>query len=190
VPIETEVKIRIDNIEGLRKKLRSLGFKLHARRVFESNTIFDTADKMFRQKGELLRLRRAGRDALITFKGPARDGPHKSREEIEATVSDAGSMQEIFSRLRLEPAFKYEKYRTEYKRPGSSGIVTADETPIGDFLELEGAPDWIDSTARKLGYSPSEYIVKSYGALYFEYCHEHGIEPSHMVFEHRPTAKK
>ena len=184
MPIETEIKIWIDKPAAVRKKLRDLGYEVHAPRVFESNTVLDTVEKQLRSNGELLRLRRSGRAGLVTYKGIAKDGgPHKSREEIETSVSDPDAAQEIFSRLGLEPAFRYEKYRTEYKCRGSSGIVTIDETPIGNFLELEGPASWIDKTAQKLGYAPSDYITKSYGALYFEYCHDQGIEPSNMVFD-------
>lgn len=167
----------------MRKRLRDLGYKLHARRVFESNTMFDTADRQLSARGELLRIRRAGRKTLVTYKGPSQDGPHKSREEIETTAADAGAMEEIFARLGLRPAFRYEKYRTEYSHRGSPGIITVDETPIGDYLEIEGPPQWIDVTAGELGYPRSEYITKSYGALYREYCSEHDIESSDMVFE-------
>ena len=27
------------------------------------------------------------------------------------------------------------------------GVIELDETPAGDFLELEGPPEWIDATA-------------------------------------------
>ena len=155
------------------------------RRVFESNVTFDTADKAFRAKGELLRIRRAGKENRLTYKGPALGGPHKSREEIETTAADAGALQEILQRLGLRESFRYEKYRTEYTRPGNSGIVTADETPIGCYLEIEGESKWIDAAARELGYSPDDYITKSYGGLYVEYCAERGIEPTNMIFPSR-----
>ena len=44
-----------------------------------------------------------------------------------------------------------------------------DETPIGDFLELEGERRAIDRSARLLGYGPADYIARSYGALYMEH---------------------
>jgi len=182
LPIETEIKIRISSVADVRKRLHDLGYRVHARRVFESNVMLDTAEGRLRVKGELLRIRRAGRKTLVTYKGPSQGGPHKRREEIETTADDAVAMQEILARLGLRPVFRYEKYRTEYSRRGRPGIITIDETPLGDYLEIEGAPQWIDATAGQLGYSRSEYITKSYGALYFEYCAEHGIQPSDMVF--------
>jgi adenylate cyclase, class 2 len=183
LPLETEVKIRVSTAGAARKRLRELGYKVHARRVFESNIIIDTADRRLGAKGELLRIRRAGRLTLVTYKGPSQDGPHKIREEIQTTAGDAAAMEEIFARLGLQTVFRYEKYRTEYSRRGAKGIITVDETPIGVYLEIEGEPRWIDASARELGYSRSEYIIKSYGALYREYCGERGIEPSDMVFE-------
>ena len=45
-----------------------------------------------------------------------------------------------------------------------------DETPIGVYLELEGEGAWIDKVALQMGFSPAEYILKSYGTLYREHC--------------------
>jgi adenylate cyclase class 2 len=185
VPVETEVKIRISDIQPVQNKLRELGFQIRAPRVFESNIVFDAVDARLRNNGKLLRVRRAGDESLLTFKGPGKDGPHKSREEIETNVNDADATEQILTRLGFKPGFRYEKYRTEFSRSSGAGIVTMDETPIGNFLEIEGPPEWIDSTARELAYSPSEYITKSYAALYVEYCRERRVEPSNMVFERR-----
>jgi len=63
--------------------------------------------------------------------------------------------------------------------------VLLDETPIGNFLELEGSPTWIDRTARKLGFSVKDYISRSYGYLYLAYCRERRIRPKNMVFKGR-----
>jgi len=192
VPLETEIKLRLENAASIRKRLRKLGFRLHARRVFESNTIFDFPDKRLCEKGELIRIRKVASKALLTYKGPPRSGPHKSREEIETTLADAKTMQDVFKRLELTVVFRYEKYRAEYARPGIRGIVTVDETPIGNFLEIEGPPKWIDSTARELGYARSDYITMSYSDLYLEHCRECGIQPSHMTFSarHRRTPER
>ncbi len=88
----------------------------------------------------------------------------------------------IFERLAYRPVFRYEKFRTEYGQRGSSGIATVDETPIGVYLELEGEPSWIDSTARKLGFAEKDYITASYARLYMEWCQARGIAPADMLF--------
>lgn len=182
MPVETEIKLHISSLAATRRLLRGAGYQIHARRVFESNIVFDFDDRRLRNKGELLRVRSAGREALVTYKGSSQAGPHKSREEIETSAGDAAAIAEIFSRTGLRPVFRYEKYRTEYSRRGSAGIITLDETPIGNFLEIEGPPQWIDATAAKLGFSRDAYITRSYGALYVVYCREHGLEPSDMIF--------
>jgi adenylate cyclase class 2 len=88
----------------------------------------------------------------------------------------------ITERLGFQRAFRYQKYRTEYRLPGSSGLATLDETPIGVYLELEGKPAWIDRTARKLGFQESDYITDSYAGLYLEWCRKHRVRPADMVF--------
>ena len=102
----------------------------------------------------LLRLRQVGGNCLVTWKGPSIPGPHKIRPELETLVGSVEMMDRILRELGYEPVFRYEKYRTEFKQGGGAaeGVVTLDETPIGDFFELEGAPDWIDKTAGLLGF--------------------------------------
>ena len=76
---------------------------------------------------------------------------------------------QILTRLGYQPSFAYEKFRTTFRAAGEEGIVTLDETPIGDFLELEGPGSWIDQTAITLGFGSADYITSSYAALYDEY---------------------
>jgi adenylate cyclase class 2 len=182
LPLETEIKIRIPSVTGIRTRLRTLGFRIHKRRVFESNVILDTPARDLGTRRELIRIRRVGTKSIVTFKGPPKAGPHKSREEIETQVGDPEVLEKIFASLGLRPAFRYEKIRTEYERSGQRGIVTVDETPVGDFLEIEGPPKWIDSTARDLGFARSDYITSSYAELYLQYCREQGIKPAQMIF--------
>ena len=89
-------------------------------------------------------------------------------------------MERIFAGLGFAPVFRYEKYRTEFT--DGEGVVTLDETPIGDYLELEGGEEWIDRVAAKLGYRESDYVTMSYGRLYLEHCNKNQIEPANMVF--------
>jgi adenylate cyclase class 2 len=185
LPLETEIKLKVANLDAIRRRLRYLRYRVHARRIFESNVVFDTTDRQFQSHGELLRVRRAGRNATLTYKGPGKPGRHKSREELETSISDADVVEHVLTRLGCQKTFRYEKFRTEYARPDEPGILTIDETPIGNYVELEGAPDWIDDAARELGFSPSDYVTKSYGTLYLEYCRERGVAPANMLFSRR-----
>lgn len=181
--IETEVKISIDRETSslITGRLHAAGLKVSSGRRFESNTIYDTKGQTLRSGGMLLRLRRSGGCCKLTWKGPAVPGPHKSRPELETTVESCEILDAILLQLGFAPSFHYEKYRTEFAENGI-GVVMLDETPIGDFLELEGPCEWIDKTAARLGFSPSDYILDSYAKLFLATCRRRGVEPADMVF--------
>jgi adenylate cyclase class 2 len=183
MPIETEIKLPVSGLERARAAILSLGYQVHHERAHEWNAVFDSSASDLRGKGQLLRLRRFGGTATLTFKGGSVEGRHKQREEIEVMVSDAGTAALILERLGLGPVFRYEKFRTEYARPGVEGIITVDETPIGNFLEIEGPAGWIDDVAARLGYRESDYIKLSYSALYIQHCESTGTEPCDMLFD-------
>lgn len=179
---EVEIKLPVASAAAGRRLLRAAGFRISKRRVFEVNTVFDTARRRLLRGGTLLRVREAGGRGLLTYKGPATAAKHKSREELETEIADPRMAQAILDRLEFQPVFRYEKFRTEYAKPGDSGHATLDETPIGVFLELEGAPRWIDLTARALGFSAADYITASYGRLYLDACKANRTKPGNMVY--------
>jgi adenylate cyclase class 2 len=181
--VETEIKLGVGSAAATRRLLRRQGFSIEEKRVLERNTIFDTPEGALRMRRNVLRLRQAGRRRIITFKGAPRIGRHKSREEFESAIGDAGVVSAILAGLGYTPVFRYEKYRTVYGRAGEAGSIMLDETPIGDFLELEGPARWIDRTARELGYTRSDYLTSSYGTLYMNYRESHRTAPKHMVFQ-------
>ena len=180
---EIEIKLALRDARSGRKMLRDAGFEVTHKRVFEANTILDTEERGLRAASCLLRVREAGAVATLTYKGVPQAGRHKSREELEVTVSNAAAMQAIAERLGYRRVFRYEKYRTEYEQPGRAGVAMLDETPVGVFLELEGTPAWIDRTARRLGFHESDYLTSSYGRLYLEWCAAHGRIPGDMTFD-------
>jgi adenylate cyclase class 2 len=195
---EVEVKLRISDRQALVRRLRRLK-ATGGTRIHEMNTLYDTPGGALAREGKLLRIRverlapprRTGKrttkarsaasrtTALLTYKGPPQaDGSsgsfhgrrYKIREEHEVRVENVGALVQIVEGLGLQPWFRYEKYRSAYRLPGFSGLVIDfDETPIGDFLELEGSRSAIDRCATLLGFRPANYIVKSYGALFAEH---------------------
>ena len=185
---ETEIKLLAHDRKQLRKRLAQLAFKVFKARHFESNHLFDFPDLRLRKSGCLLRLRFAGGECLLTFKGPPlRTRRYGSRREIETRVEDGALLQEVLKSLGLKSVFVYEKYRTIFaggNRAGLHGspLVAYDETPIGNYLELEGPEKWIDKVATRLGYSPRDYITSTYLALYIQKCREEHRKPGNMVF--------
>ena len=181
--IEIEIKLRLTaDLAKVRHELHELGFRVSKARVHESNILFDNAKRTLRKHGKLIRVRRMGNHAVLTYKGPSGQSKYKKREEIELDMS-GDPIDGIFEHIGYRPVFRYEKFRTEFARPHEDGKVLLDETPIGNFLELEGSTRWIDRTARELGYSVGDYINRSYGYLYLSYCRERRITPKDMVFK-------
>jgi adenylate cyclase class 2 len=181
-PTETEIKLAVPDLRAARKLLRSAGFVVSRRRVLENNVVFDTPGLALRKSSTLLRIRQAGREVTVTYKGKPVPGKHKSREELELSVADAFTMAAVFERLGYSPMFRYEKYRTEYRLERGAGMATLDETPVGTYLELEGSPTWIDRMAQRMGFSEQDYITASYARLYLEWCKKRGETPGNMVF--------
>jgi adenylate cyclase class 2 len=184
VNFEIEIKLRLPaDVSKIRRTLRKLGFRVAEPRTHETNVLFDNPRDPLGKQGKLIRIRRVGRHSLLTYKGPSKSVRYKKRHELEVYVSDAAMAEEIFKKIGYQPVFRYEKFRTEFVEPSKrDGKVLLDETPVGNFLELEGAPRWIGRTARLLGFSDADYITGSYGYLHMVYCRERGIHPKDMLF--------
>jgi len=184
MPVETEVKFRVDDLAGLSRQLEAAGFTMQTPRSFESNVLYDTPDRQMRARTEILRLRSYAGLWVLTHKRLPDSGPgedtHKHRIETETVVSDGDALTQVFRSLGLVPAFRYEKWRAEWQ--DGEGHCVVDETPIGNFAELEGPDDWIDSSAARLGVEPSQYITLSYGRLFDQWRLEHGSAAEDLTF--------
>jgi adenylate cyclase class 2 len=183
--IETEIKFRVDDLTGLSKQLETAGFHLDTPRAFESNVLYDTPDRSMRARTEILRIRDYNGRCLLTHKrlpdiGPGED-KHKHRIETETVVSDGEALAQIFRSLGLVEAFRYEKWRSEWS--DGEGHCVVDETPIGNFAELEGSPEWIDRVAARLGVEPAQYMTLSYGRLFDLWREEHHSTVQHLTFD-------
>lgn len=179
---EIEIKFRVPDLAALTARLQQLGLKQITPRTHEMNTLFDLPGRPLRAKGDLLRLRKYGDTWLLTHKArPANDdGPHKIRIETETRIADGEKMEAILAALQFQPAFRYEKFRAEWT--GEKGHVVVDETPIGNFAEIEGPPHWIDKIAHDLGVTPSQYITETYAALFFAWKRESQSPAEEMTF--------
>jgi adenylate cyclase, class 2 len=162
---EIEIKFRVENLQALKRKLRKAGFRLVTRRTHETNTLYDLPGQRLRKRGELLRLRQYGSKWTLTHKAKGRAGRHKIRVENETQVTDGVKMNIILGALGFAPTFRYEKFRAEWS--DGKGHVVVDETPIGNFGEIEGAARWIDQTARHLRVPSDSYITETYASLFF-----------------------
>jgi adenylate cyclase class 2 len=185
VAVETEIKFRVASVPELTKRLEAAGFRMDTPRTFEGNVLYDTPDRQMRARTEILRIREYGGKWVLTHKRLPDEGPsedrHKHRVETETQVADGRALEEVFRSLGLVPAFRYEKYRTEWS--DGDGHCVVDETPIGVFAELEGTPEWIDRAAAQLGVPHSEYMTLSYGRLFEQWREENRSKAEHLTFE-------
>ena len=178
---EVEIKFRVDDIRALARKLRAAGFQQITARTHELNTLYDLPGQPLRRRGELLRLRRYGQEWLLTHKAKGKVGRHKMREETETKISDGNKMDAILRALGFAPSFRYEKFRAEWS--DGKGHLVIDETPIGNFGEIEGPPRWIDATARRLGIQRSDYITLTYAGLFQQWKQRTGSPAREMTFK-------
>jgi adenylate cyclase class 2 len=184
MPIETEIKFRVEDLAELTSRLEATGFRLQTPRAFESNVLYDTPDRQMRARTEILRIRNYAGHCTVTHKRIPDEGPgedtHKHRMEIETEVADGAALEEIFLSLGLVAAFRYEKWRVEWT--DGEGHCVVDETPIGNFAELEGSPEWIDRAAARLCIDTAQYILLSYGRLFDLWRDEHHSSGEDMTF--------
>lgn len=180
---EIEIKLRLPRgLAGIHRSLRALGFRAVKRRALETNILYDDSEQTLRRQRKLLRVRRIAGTTVLTYKGPWRTARYKERVELEIGLPKDGPIEVILESIGFRPFFRYEKFRTEYSNGTAGAKVLLDETPIGNFIEIEGAPRAIDRAARSLGFSVKDYITLSYGHLYLNWCRQNGVRPSHMVF--------
>ncbi len=190
---ETELKFSVDNIPAFRSTLATLALPLRTERNFESNTLFDTPARDLRNKRQLLRLRHYNGTCLLTHKRVADEHPtedrYKIRIETETTVADGEALAEVFAQLGYKPAFRYEKFRTEWVDP-DGGHLVLDETPIGTWAELEGEPAWIETMLRRLSINPDRITTESYGALFLHWRERTASPAENLTFNEVGTASQ
>lgn len=179
--LEIEVKLRIGSIADVESRLRVLGAYQESARTLEDDRLFDFPDGRLTGAGALLRVRRRSDGAWMTFKGKvASDIRAKVREEHETGISNLEALTAILQAVGLEPIWRYQKYRTTYRLGRLHAVV--DESPVGNFMELEGPKDEIDRWAGALGYAAADYVTGTYRDLYEAWCEAHDQEIGDMVF--------
>ncbi len=186
MPKEIEIKFRIENLPALARALKEAGFKLLTPSTHEMNSLYDLPGQKLRKRGEMLRLRKYGETWTLTHKAKSKASRHKERVELETRVENGQQMDAILRALGFEPTFRYEKYRAEWS--DGKGHVVVDETPIGNFGEIEGTPRWIDRTARALGLGRGDYITQTYAPMFFAWKRRIHSPATEMTF--RAVGKK
>ena len=136
MPIEIEKKYRLtkQHADALAARLHEIGAEPSSS-DFEVNTLYSS--QSLDLDGAILRLRRIGKRAILTFKKrfPSQSSIKKQLEE-ETSVEDAEAMERILDRLGFKPSLVYEKRRRTWKYHSTE--IAIDELPFGWFMEIEG----------------------------------------------------
>lgn len=180
-PFEREIKLRFDHAAAARAAVLAIGAAPVAARRLQDDRLFDTEDQSLVRERSTLRVRTDGARSILTFKGPVHPGPVKVREELETIVADGEILQQVLARLGLRVWFRYQKYREEFTR--DSVVIAVDETPIGTFVEIEGAEAGIMTVAAALERPPGDFILDSYYGLFQKYRDALGFRGTDMIFD-------
>jgi adenylate cyclase class 2 len=175
---EVEVKLPFSSAAEALARLQRAGATARAPRTFEDNALWDRDLDPLADSGRMLRVRRAGRRSVLTFKRKV-EGEHRHKvcEEHETEVADARALENVLRGVGFRPAYRYQKYRTELTLEGVD--VSLDETPLGCFVELEGERDAIDRAAERLGFTPERYVRATYRELQLQTSPGH--EPGDLL---------
>lgn len=180
-PLEQEVKIPVATLAPVRRRLGGSGARLAVSRQLEDNAVLDAPDLRLLGSGRLLRLRRWGEEAVLTFKGPASyDDGVKTRLELETGIAAPDRLLDILGQLGWSVQRRYQKWRETWRL--GAVTVALDETPIGCFVEIEGPAGELAATARTLGLDPGAAIAASYQELWQQWRLAHPGAPRDMLF--------
>ena len=184
--LEIEVKLACDDLDRLRKS--GLQLTLETPRHFEDNWLLDLPDQSLFKQGAALRVRSVDGKGTVTYKGVVRqthESRLKVREEIETPVDEPERLIELFERLGYQRSFRYQKYRTGYSisLEGRELKVVLDETPMGNFIEIEGDENSVLKALDAAEFSASDIIRDSYPELQAARCRARGLPLEDLVFK-------
>ncbi|HYY95240.1 MAG TPA: class IV adenylate cyclase, partial [Pyrinomonadaceae bacterium] len=151
--VEKKYRLTRGEAERVRRRLEEMSGEVGGGSQFEENAIYTGPGLDPRRR--VLRLRRRGEHAILTFK-EREPSPSaiKRQHEDETEVSDADALAAILEALGYRPTLVYEKRRTTWHLDGVE--VVLDELPFGLFLEIEGEESQILEAERLLNLEAAE----------------------------------
>jgi adenylate cyclase, class 2 len=151
--LEVEAKFPVAEFATVEQRLRAGGARLIADRT-DADCYYTVPGRDLKRTGEVFRLRRTGERSCLTYKGPRRPGPTKTRPEVEVPLAPGDQPAEDLHRVLTQLGFGtvaiVQKNRRIYKwqRNGFALEACLDELAgVGRFVELEVLADEADATA-------------------------------------------
>jgi adenylate cyclase, class 2 len=141
--LEVEAKFRVADFAAVERGLAGLG-AAHQQDRTDADCYYTVPGRDLKQTGEVFRLRRMGDASCVTYKGPRRPGPTKTRPEIEVPLASgaqaADDLHRILTNLGFGTVAIVVKQRRVYDfhSGGYDCEACLDELEgVGRFVELE-----------------------------------------------------
>ncbi|NDV19761.1 CYTH domain-containing protein [Pseudodesulfovibrio sp. JC047] len=163
--LECELKFLRVDLESLSLRLQEAG-ATHLGKYFESNLVFDDAERSLKQHSILLRLRHKQGKAILTVKRPPLvevPSSLKVFDEIETRVGDFLTMKTALEVIGFKVFFSYEKIREQWRFMDC--VICLDLLPFGCFVEIEGTEAAVHACAKAIGLDGHETTTKTYHTL-------------------------
>ncbi len=178
--LEIEVKFFLPQLDPVRDRLLQMG-AVSMGRHREYNLRYEDQHQSLLRRKALLRLRRDSR-AHLTFKAPPAvpDDQFKVLQELEVQISDFDTMDAILQALGYHREQVYEKWRETLTLKQLKCCL--DTMPFGNFLELEGSRDRIQSVAEKLALEWPERILQNYLEIFTRLKNEYNLPFNDVTF--------
>lgn len=161
IEIEKKYRLTREERERVLKRLHEIDAQFCSEE-FEENTLY--AGGIINLKNCVLRLRRVGGSAILTFKErfPSSSAIKRQRED-ETRVEDADAMVAILEALGYRPVLVYEKRRATWRVADTELVV--DELPFGFFMEIEGDEKAIEKAEELLELDDVQAEMATYPQL-------------------------
>lgn len=136
---EIEVKVLEIDPARMQETFIAIGAEKEFDQMFEA-TFYDLPDRSIKAKGEMLRLRIEGEQAVLTYKQPLSTDGAKVMKETETAVEDGEAMKSILAILGYQPIKHTLKRRIQYRWQDCHIVIDdyrAELAAIPPFIEIE-----------------------------------------------------
>lgn len=177
--LEIEAKAAIENKEEIKQRILEAGGK-YISTVTQSDIYFAHPSRDFMKTDEALRIREAGNEYTLTYKGPKLDKLTKTREEIEIKLDDPVPMAGVLKMLGFMEVAPVVKTRSHYAL-GDYQVALDEVEGLGHFIEIEKhadsyKPEELVELLKSLGVEESKMERRSYLELLLERNYQINLE--------------
>jgi adenylate cyclase class 2 len=141
--LEVEQKFRVADPRSFESRLLALGGELGVPQL-QADRYFNHPARDFARTDEALRIRQAGEQNHLTYKGPKLDSTTKTRREIEVPIAPGQAAAEQFAELLVALGFRpvadvqKQRRKAVVERQGRRIEVVLDRVDgLGMYVELE-----------------------------------------------------